>query len=71
VLHPDDEQRPSEAKNRTIAEEAEDLPPLLKPQGRPEPNIYDQIHRLAQLREERLITPEELEVKKRELLDRI
>ena len=41
------------------------------PEAIPCPDIYEEIHRLAQLRDEGLITNEEFEAKKRELLDRI
>jgi hypothetical protein len=36
-----------------------------------EPNVYEQIRRLAELRDEGLVTPEEFEAKKRDLLDRL
>jgi hypothetical protein len=41
------------------------------PRVSPESNVYDQIRRLAELRDEGLITSEEFEAKKRELLDRL
>ena len=46
-------------------------PPAAEIQGVPRPDVYEEIRKLAALRDEGLITAEEFEVKKRDLLDRI
>ncbi len=56
----------------TSEEEAQvPTPPSAELQGVPRPDVYEQIRRLADLRDNGLITAEEFETKKRELLDRI
>jgi hypothetical protein len=63
VPHPDDPRTEEQEETGT-----------LKPPTTGEtvtPNIYEQIRRLAKLRDEGLITTEEFEEKKRELLDRL
>ena len=49
----------------------EEQTPTTVPEAAPRPDAFDQIRRLAELRDEGLITSEEFEAKKRELLDRL
>jgi hypothetical protein len=67
-----------DSENPTQKAEAVPPPPEVPPQNlppapkvAPDTNIYEHIRRLAELRDEGHITPEEFEAKKRELLDRL
>lgn len=65
VRHPDAPTRPeSEVPN-------EEQTPTTVPETAPRLDAFDQIRRLAKLRDEGLITSKEFEAKKRELLDRL
>lgn len=65
--HPDDLQE--EPPGEDPVEDAEIAPVV--PEAVPRLDVYEQIRRLAQLRDEGLITSEEFEEKKRDLLDRL
>ena len=65
VRHPHDPTRPESE----VPDEGQN-PPIV-PETAPRPDAFDQIRRLAELRDEGLITSEEFEAKKRELLDRL
>ena len=67
--HPDDP--PPAVAEEPEAEAQGPSPPPVEAQGVPRPDVYEQIRRLAGLRDEGLITAEEFETKKRELLDRL
>jgi hypothetical protein len=69
VSHPD--YQPADTAQTSEQEAEAASAPSQNPRMSPESKVYDQIRRLAELRDEGLITPEEFEVKKRELLDRL
>jgi hypothetical protein len=64
VPHPDDL-----SLTETASPQETEPPPV--PEAVARPDVYEQIRRLAELRDEGLIMPEEYEVKKRDLLDRL
>jgi hypothetical protein len=67
--HPDDPQPPALEKPEEEPEVTSPAP--AETQGVPRPDVYEEIRKLAQLRDEGLITVQEFEQKKGELLDRI
>lgn len=58
------------ADRRTTPPGEEQIVPNV-PETAPRPDVFDQIRRLAELKDEGMITSEEFEAKKRELLDRL